>query len=112
MTALGKTSPRDARALRTWRLINLHSGETIAVWEGNPVWDWIKSALEQDHFAHPSDEVHCAEIATEGHPLENAEYITVNGSPVAFVSWDANPIGADEMRDALFPSVQLLQAAE
>lgn len=112
MTALGKTSPRDVLKLRTWRLINIQSGETIAMWGGLPTWDWIVSALERDDAAHWTDDVHCAQIETEDHPLENAEYITVNGSPVAFVSWDASPISAGEMRDALFPSNQYAEAAE
>jgi len=112
MTALGKTSPRDDRKLRTWRLINLHSGETIAMWGEIPSWGSIVAALELDGLANWYDGVYCPQIATEGHPLENAEYITVNGSPVAFVSWDASPISAQEMRDALFPSNQYAEAAE
>ena len=104
-------SPADIRKRETWRLINLETGETI-ICTSHVDWDRCIEALEQDGLANPRrDEIHCAQILTEGHPLEGAEYITVNGEPVAFTSWDWLPTSADEMREALNP-IQLLQAAE
>ena len=104
MNALGKTTPRDVRKQNTWRLIDIKSGETIACWGSLPSWEGIVTELQIDRIiTHWTDDVHCAQIETEGHPLENAEYITVNGKPAAFVSWDAHPIDADEMREVFFP---------
>jgi len=111
MTALGKTPSAEARKASTWRLIDIKSGEDIACWGALPNWEQIISALERDGRAHWNDNVHCAQILTEGHPLECAEYITVNGKPAAFVSWDLHPISADEMMAALYP-IELMQAAE
>ena len=97
MTALGKTSPAEARSAKTKTLRDIATGEVISKGYDllatlNTKWNWISRAVAR-HFECDESDVHCLET-------DNGDVITIGDRPVAYIEGEYEPL------------FELLQAAE
>jgi hypothetical protein len=97
MTALGRTSPAEARSAKTKTLRDIDTDKVISRGYGlhlslDATWNWISNAVAE-RFECETHEVHCLET-------DDGELIAINGEPVAYIESEYEP------------TYQIMQAAE
>jgi hypothetical protein len=90
MSALGQTSPAEARASKTETIRDLESREVIARNVGMTFWNtwpWAMTAIA-DRYECDAYDVHTLET-------DKGDLIAVNGKPIAYFEGDYDPESAN-----------------
>lgn len=90
MTALGKTSPAEARASSRQTIRDIASNKVIASNVGMTFWNtwpWASTAIA-DQYECDAYDVHILET-------DDGDLIAVNGKPIAYFEGDYDPESAN-----------------